>query len=46
MNIYERANYQCELCGRTKGLQEHHIVKRSQGGKDTEENLNSYEDRK
>jgi len=36
--IYERANYQCELCGSTKGLQKHHIVKRSQGGKDTKAN--------
>ena len=37
--IYERDNYQCELCDSTKGLQKHHIVKRSQGGKDTPENL-------
>ena len=39
MDIYERANYQCELCGSTTGLQKHHIVKRSQLGKDNPANL-------
>lgn len=37
--VYERANYECELCDRgIGGLQEHHIVKRSQGGKDNPAN--------
>ncbi len=30
---------QCEICGSTQGVQQHHIVKRSQGGGDNEENL-------
>ena len=29
----------CEVCGNTYGLQKHHIVKRSQGGGDHEDNL-------
>jgi len=37
--IYQRANYQCELCGNTQGLQKHHIVKRSQGGGDNQANI-------
>lgn len=29
----------CEICGSISGVQRHHIVKRSQGGKNNEENL-------
>ena len=32
--VYNRANRQCEICGNIRGLQIHHIVKKSQGGKD------------
>ena len=39
MDIYERANYECEICDGVKGLQKHHIVKRSQLGPDTPENI-------
>ncbi len=34
-----RAGFQCEECGGTEGLAPHHIVKRSQGGADTADNL-------
>lgn len=37
--LYERANYRCEICGSTQGLQKHHIVKRSQGGDNCLNNL-------
>ena len=37
--VYKRANRQCEICGNTRGLQIHHIVKRSQLGKDDLDNL-------
>ena len=37
--LYERAGYSCELCDGISGLQKHHIVKRSQGGKDSLDNL-------
>ena len=37
--VYNRANRQCEICGNTRGLQIHHIVKRSQLGKDDLDNL-------
>ena len=37
--VYNRANRQCEICGNTRGLQIHHIVKRSQQGKDDLDNL-------
>lgn len=37
--VYERSGGQCEICGSTHGLQHHHIVKRSQGGPDTAENI-------
>lgn len=37
-HIYIRADFECELCHRIMGLQEHHIVKRSQCGTDRIEN--------
>lgn len=37
--IWVRADYECELCRRTMGLQEHHIVYRGQGGSDRKENI-------
>ena len=37
--VYNRANRQCEICGGIKGLQVHHIVRRSQLGKDNLDNL-------
>ena len=37
--VYNRANRQCEICGRTTGLQIHHIVRRSQLGSDKLDNL-------
>ena len=37
--VYDRANRICERCGNTKALQCHHIVKKSQGGLDIEDNI-------
>lgn len=37
--VYNRANRSCEICGSKSGLQIHHIVKRSQTGKDDLDNL-------
>lgn len=37
--VYERSGGCCEVCGSINGLQHHHIVKRSQGGPDTVENI-------
>ena len=37
--VYNRANRRCEICGRTTGLQIHHIVRRSQLGSDKLDNL-------
>ena len=37
--IHERSGGRCEICGSIHGLQHHHIVKRSQGGPDTAENI-------
>ena len=36
--VHKRAGGECEVCGSTKGLQQHHIVFRSQLGPDTVEN--------
>lgn len=38
-SIYRRDGYACALCGRADGLQIHHVVHRSQGGKDEPWNL-------
>jgi 5-methylcytosine-specific restriction endonuclease McrA len=37
--ILERDGWQCQQCGRRDQLQIHHIVRRSQSGADSEENL-------
>lgn len=36
--VLERDNYQCQSCGDLR-VHVHHVVERSLGGKDTEENL-------
>lgn len=38
-SVYERDGYRCALCDDTRGLQIHHIIKRSCGGNDTPCNL-------
>ena len=37
--VYERDNWHCRHCNSTVSLQPHHIKFRSQGGKDTLDNL-------
>lgn len=37
--VYRRDCYECALCGDRRNLTVHHIVKRSQGGPETEMNL-------
>ena len=37
--VYERDNWHCRHCNSTASLQPHHIKFRSQGGKDTLDNL-------
>src|SRR5690554_2719550 len=37
--VWQRSEGCCEICGSTHGLQHHHIVKKSQGGPDTADNL-------
>ncbi len=37
--VYEREGFRCALCDSTKYIQVHHVVKRSLGGPDTEQNL-------
>ena len=37
--VYRRDHYRCALCDSTRGLQIHHVMNRSQGGLDTEQNL-------
>jgi 5-methylcytosine-specific restriction endonuclease McrA len=37
--VYKRDDYKCRNCHTTKYLELHHIIFRSQGGKDIEENL-------
>ena len=37
--VYRRDGYRCALCDDTRGLQVHHVVRRSQGGLGTEENI-------
>lgn len=37
--IYKRDGYRCALCDSNRGLQIHHIMKRSQGGSNSPHNL-------
>lgn len=37
--IYKRDGYRCALCDSPRGLQIHHIMKRSQGGSNDPHNL-------
>jgi 5-methylcytosine-specific restriction endonuclease McrA len=39
MKIMERDNWRCQFCGTRSDLQVHHIIYRSQGGADMEDNL-------
>jgi 5-methylcytosine-specific restriction endonuclease McrA len=39
LKILERDNWRCQFCGARSNLQVHHIVFRSHGGIDSEENL-------
>lgn len=37
--VYKRDGYQCAMCSETRGLQIHHVWKRSLGGSDFPDNL-------
>ena len=37
--IYKRDGYRCALCDSNRGLQIHHVMKRSQGGSNSPHNL-------
>lgn len=37
--IYKRDGYRCALCDNPRGLQIHHVMKRSQGGSNSPMNL-------
>ena len=37
--IYKRDGYRCALCDNNRGLQIHHVMKRSQGGSNSPHNL-------
>lgn len=37
--VYRRDGYRCALCDDVRGLQIHHVVRRSQGGTDYPQNL-------
>lgn len=37
--VLKRDDFQCQCCGNTRNLELHHIVFRSQGGKDQLDNL-------
>ena len=37
--VYRRDGFRCALCDDTRGLQIHHVVRRSQGGTDFPHNL-------
>jgi 5-methylcytosine-specific restriction endonuclease McrA len=39
LKVLERDNWRCQLCGARSNLQVHHIVYRSHGGPDSEDNL-------
>lgn len=38
-DVYRRDGYRCALCDSTRGLQIHHVIKRSQGGTNDPQNL-------
>ena len=37
--VYRRDNYRCALCDSPRSIQIHHVMKRSQGGKNDQQNL-------
>ena len=37
--VYRREGYECAVCGSTRQLEIHHVVKRSRGGSDDPHNL-------
>lgn len=37
--IYRRDHYRCALCDSPRSIQVHHVIKRSQGGSNSPENL-------
>ena len=37
--VYARDHYRCALCDSNRGIQIHHVIKRSQGGGDQPDNL-------
>lgn len=37
--VYARDNYRCALCDSPRGLQIHHVMKRSQGGSNDAQNI-------
>lgn len=37
--VYRRDGYRCALCDDTRGIQIHHVILRSHGGADVEQNL-------
>ena len=39
LKIMERDNWRCQFCGDRSNLQVHHIIYRSHGGPDSENNL-------
>ena len=39
LKILERDNWRCQFCGTRSNLQVHHIIYRSHGGPDDEDNL-------
>jgi len=39
INVFRRDNYECQYCGSSRQLTLDHVVPRSQGGKDSWENL-------
>jgi 5-methylcytosine-specific restriction endonuclease McrA len=39
LKILKRDNWRCQFCGTQSNLQVHHIVYRSHGGPDSEDNL-------
>ncbi|MFL6438657.1 MAG: HNH endonuclease [Terriglobales bacterium] len=39
LHILRRDNWRCQLCGSMRQLEVHHLLFRSHGGQDTEQNL-------
>jgi predicted restriction endonuclease len=39
LGVFAREKYRCRVCGQRKGLDPHHIIKRSHGGDDASWNL-------